>query len=254
MPFRDADAEVEAAAGRPIAEIFEQYGEAAFRDGERRVIARLLDEPPHVLATGGGAFMTPETRALIKAQGDLGLAEGRHRGAGPPGRPQGQPPAAGRQGPAGRCSPPRPRDRYPVYAEADIAVETGDTAAPGGRGRDPRRRWPSARGGDADAVSRDRAPSRLAGRPTRCVIGRGPDRRGRRARSRPLLKRPRLAVVIGRDRRAACTARGWPASLDGGRASTAQPWSIAPGEAAKSFAGLEELATRCWRWSSTAAT
>ena len=59
MPFRDADAEVEAAAGRSIAEIFEQYGEAAFRDGERRVIARLLDEPPHVLATGGGAFMHP---------------------------------------------------------------------------------------------------------------------------------------------------------------------------------------------------
>ena len=53
MPFRDADAEVEAAAGRPIAEIFAQYGEAAFRDGERRVIARLLAESPHVLATGG---------------------------------------------------------------------------------------------------------------------------------------------------------------------------------------------------------
>src|SRR5580700_9493300 len=67
MPFRDADAEVEAAAGRPIAEIFQQYGESAFRDGERRVIARLLAEPPHVLATGGGAFMNPETRALIKA-------------------------------------------------------------------------------------------------------------------------------------------------------------------------------------------
>ena len=67
MPFRDADVEVEAAAGRPIAEIFEQYGEAAFRDGERRVIARLLAEPPHVLATGGGAFMHPETRRLIAA-------------------------------------------------------------------------------------------------------------------------------------------------------------------------------------------
>ena len=51
MPFRDADAEVEAAAGRPIAEIFAQYGEPAFRDGERRVIARLLAEAPHVLAT-----------------------------------------------------------------------------------------------------------------------------------------------------------------------------------------------------------
>ena len=65
MPFRDADEEIEKAAGRTIAEIFEQRGEAEFRDGERRVIARLLDEPPHVLATGGGAFVHPETRALI---------------------------------------------------------------------------------------------------------------------------------------------------------------------------------------------
>ena len=65
LPFRDADNEVEAAAGRSISEIFAELGEAAFRDGERRVIGRLLDEPPHVLATGGGAFVNPETRALI---------------------------------------------------------------------------------------------------------------------------------------------------------------------------------------------
>jgi shikimate kinase len=65
LPFRDTDEEVERAAGRSVSEIFEELGEAAFRDGERRVIARLLDEPPHVLATGGGAFMNPETRRLI---------------------------------------------------------------------------------------------------------------------------------------------------------------------------------------------
>ncbi|MGI9168779.1 MAG: shikimate kinase, partial [Caulobacteraceae bacterium] len=65
MPFKDADAEIEAAAGRSIADIFAQYGEAAFRDGERRVIARLLDDPPHVLATGGGAFDDPATQRLI---------------------------------------------------------------------------------------------------------------------------------------------------------------------------------------------
>jgi shikimate kinase len=65
LPFRDADEEVERAAGRSVAEIFADLGEAAFRDGERRVIARLLDDPPHVLATGGGAFMNPETRQLI---------------------------------------------------------------------------------------------------------------------------------------------------------------------------------------------
>ena len=68
LPFRDADNEVEAAAGRSIPEIFAEMGEPAFRDGERRVIARLLDEPPHVLATGGGAFVNPETRALIKSK------------------------------------------------------------------------------------------------------------------------------------------------------------------------------------------
>src|SRR5512146_1117544 len=68
LPFRDADAEVEAAAGRSISDIFTELGEPAFREGERRVIARLLDEPPHVLATGGGAFMNPQTRKLIKSK------------------------------------------------------------------------------------------------------------------------------------------------------------------------------------------
>jgi shikimate kinase len=66
MPFRDADEEVERAAGRSISEIFAERGETEFRDGERRVIARLLDEPAHVLATGGGAFMNSDTRRLIR--------------------------------------------------------------------------------------------------------------------------------------------------------------------------------------------
>jgi shikimate kinase len=66
LPFRDADTEIETAAGCTINEIFERYGEPAFRDGERRVIARLLSEPPQVLATGGGAFIDPETRSEIK--------------------------------------------------------------------------------------------------------------------------------------------------------------------------------------------
>jgi shikimate kinase len=66
MPFRDADTEIERAAGRSVGELFTERGEAEFRDGERRVIARLLDQPPHVLATGGGAFMNEETRRLIK--------------------------------------------------------------------------------------------------------------------------------------------------------------------------------------------
>lgn len=67
MPFVDADEEIERAAQMSIPEIFEQFGEPYFRDGERRVIARLIDgaNPCKVLATGGGAFVNPETRALI---------------------------------------------------------------------------------------------------------------------------------------------------------------------------------------------
>ncbi|MGC9954436.1 MAG: shikimate kinase [Rhizomicrobium sp.] len=66
VPFRDADGEVEHAAGCTVEEIFARYGESAFRDCERKVIDRLLAEPPHVLATGGGAFIDPETRARMK--------------------------------------------------------------------------------------------------------------------------------------------------------------------------------------------
>jgi len=69
LPFRDADTEIEAAAGCSINEIFERFGEPAFRAGERKVIARLLRDPPHVLATGGGAFMDSETRAHIRENG-----------------------------------------------------------------------------------------------------------------------------------------------------------------------------------------
>jgi shikimate kinase len=126
MPFRDADAEVEAAAGRPISEIFEQYGEQAFRDGERRVIARLLAEPPHVLATGGGAFMSAETRRLIKERAisvwlkaDIDLLARRVA------RKSNRPLMAGKE--PIEVLEAQARDRYPLYAEADITVETGDT-------------------------------------------------------------------------------------------------------------------------------
>lgn len=66
VPFADADEEIEEAAGMRIADIFEIYGEEEFREGERKVMARLIDTGPSVLATGGGAFMNNETRALIK--------------------------------------------------------------------------------------------------------------------------------------------------------------------------------------------
>lgn len=69
LPFTDSDEAIEEAAKMPITEIFEKYGEAQFRDGERRVIARLMEHDRGVIATGGGAFVNAETRALILEKG-----------------------------------------------------------------------------------------------------------------------------------------------------------------------------------------
>ena len=69
LHFADADDEIEQAAQMSVSEIFETFGEPYFRDGERRVIARLLEGGPQVLATGGGAFVQPDTRALILERG-----------------------------------------------------------------------------------------------------------------------------------------------------------------------------------------
>ncbi len=122
-PFLDSDDEVTAAAGMDIPDIFATLGEPAFRLGERRVIARLLDEAPCVLATGGGAFMDAETRALIKARAvsvwiraDLEtLVERTARRADRPLLREGDPRAI-----LARLM----AERHPVYGEADIAVDS----------------------------------------------------------------------------------------------------------------------------------
>ena len=126
LPFRDADDEVETAAGRSIPEIFEQLGEPAFRDGERRVIARLLEGPPIVLATGGGAFMNAETRELIKTRSvsvwlkaDLPILAKRVA------RKESRPLLTGKDPMVVLTE--QAAVRYPAYAQADITVETGDT-------------------------------------------------------------------------------------------------------------------------------
>jgi shikimate kinase len=126
LPFKDADTEIEAAAGRSISEIFGQFGEATFRDGERRVIARLLEEPPHVLATGGGAFAQPGTRALIKAKAisvwlkaDLEVLARRVA------RRDHRPLLIGKD--PMEVLEAHVRDRYPAFEMADVAVETGDS-------------------------------------------------------------------------------------------------------------------------------
>jgi len=123
LPFRDADHEIEAAAGMTIPEIFAIHGEDHFRDGERRVIARLLQEGPIVLATGGGAFMNEETRQRIAEQGvsiwlkadlDILMRRVRKRTT----RPLLQNPD-----PEGTMR--RLMDlRYPVYATADITIDS----------------------------------------------------------------------------------------------------------------------------------
>src|SRR5687767_3147937 len=69
LAFVDADAEIEQAAGKPVPDIFREHGEAYFREGERKVIARLLESGPQVLATGGGAYMNEETRNNIAGRG-----------------------------------------------------------------------------------------------------------------------------------------------------------------------------------------
>jgi shikimate kinase len=125
VPFVDADHEIEAAAGKSIPDIFAEHGEPHFRDGERRVIARLLDNGNQVLATGGGAFMNSETRARIKERAvsvwlkaDLDLLMKRVSKRG--GRPllaNNNPEAVMRK---------LIEDRYPIYAEADITVESAD--------------------------------------------------------------------------------------------------------------------------------
>jgi len=125
MSFIDADHEIEQAAGCSIAEIFERHGEAAFRDGERRVIARLLDDKPHVLATGGGAFMDTRTRTLIRERAisvwlraDLDLLMRRV--------------SRRNDRPLLHVAEPRQKlaelmaQRHPFYAEADITVDSAD--------------------------------------------------------------------------------------------------------------------------------
>jgi shikimate kinase len=125
LPFIDADEEIETAAGCSISDIFALHGETAFRDGERRVIERLLKQPVAVLATGGGAFMDTRIRAAIKGSGisiwlkaDLETLWHRVR----------------RRSHRPLLNTPNPKEtlealmktRYPVYADADITVESSE--------------------------------------------------------------------------------------------------------------------------------
>ena len=127
LPFRDADAEIEEAAGRSVSDIFADLGEPEFRAGERRVIARLVGEGPLVLATGGGAYIDPDTRALLreravtiwlKADIDVLVKRVARRDTRPLLRDK---------DPAQVLSALAEK-RNPIYAEADIVVDTPDSA------------------------------------------------------------------------------------------------------------------------------
>nr|WP_309139745.1 3-dehydroquinate synthase [Siccirubricoccus sp. G192] len=126
LPFLDADTEIEAAAGQPITEIFSRYGEAHFRDGERRVISRLIAGPPVVLATGGGAFTDPRTRAAVRAAGAVSVwLKCRHatllrRVAGREHRPMFL------NADPGLVLDRLMTARHPLYAEADIVIACTD--------------------------------------------------------------------------------------------------------------------------------
>jgi shikimate kinase len=126
LPFKDADAEIELAAGRSVADIFAERGESDFRAGERRVIARLLRGPPVVLATGGGAFLNADTRRTIKEKAisiwlkadlDVLVRRVKRRDTRP----------LLRDGDPREVLERLAAERYPIYAEADLTVETSES-------------------------------------------------------------------------------------------------------------------------------
>lgn len=121
--FIDSDDEIEKAANLSVSEIFERYGEEHFRMGERRVLARLLAGPPMIIATGGGAFMDPETRALVQdcalsiwLRAELDVLV--HRTAGRGHRP------LLKKGNPREILARLIGERYPVYAKADLTIDS----------------------------------------------------------------------------------------------------------------------------------
>jgi shikimate kinase / 3-dehydroquinate synthase len=125
IDFVDSDAEIEAAAGMPICEIFAQHGEDFFRDGERRVIGRLLSKGPRVIATGGGAFMSEETRAKIAASGISVWLKADHDVLWRRVRKRSHRPLLQNDNPE-QTLRALIAQRYPVYALADVTVDSKD--------------------------------------------------------------------------------------------------------------------------------
>ncbi len=242
VPFVDADHEIEAAAGRSIEEIFETMGEQAFRDGERKIMQRLLGGPVQVIATGGGAFMNPDIRVTIKSQAisiwlDASIEILLRR--------------VGRRTNRPLLKNGDPRDvlirlmaeRNPVYAEADIRVESidGPPETTVERVIEALRKFVA--GASPRASEGDLATVRVELGSRGYDIRVGPhlyDRAG--ALVRPVLSGKRIIVVtdenVARDH--------WPRLSAGLAADGLEAPLIAlpPGETTKDFQHLEELLDR----------
>ena len=229
LPFRDSDTEIEAAAGRTVPELFSQFGEAHFRAGERRVVRRLLEGPPIVLATGGGAFIDPATRATVRQRGtSIWLRAPLHvlvrRVALRRTRPllaNGDPAAILRG---------LMLQRHPVYAEADIVVDCVDDLPD----QTTRR--------VASALAEYKPPRRLAVRNSSAayevLVGDGLLHRAG-ALLAPVLPQKRVVVVSD----TTVTALHGAALMEGLAATgfKADLLQVAPGEASKSLASFGSL-------------
>ncbi len=232
LPFRDSDTEIEAAAGRSVPELFSQFGEAHFRAGERRVLRRLLDGPPMVLATGGGAFMDPATRAAIRARGTsiwlratlpvllrrVSLRRNR------PLLAHGDPASVLRT---------LMEQRYPIYAEADIVVDCADDTPDQTTGRVARVL--------AAYVPPRRLSVRTSGGLYDVVVGDGLLRRAG-ALLAPVLPQKRVVVITD-----TTVAALHGAALVAGLAEAGFEHTVLevkPGEASKSLAVFGDLADR----------
>ncbi len=231
LPFRDADAEIERAAGMPITEIFARYGEPHFRAGERRVITRLLAGLPLVLATGGGAFADGATRAAIKASGAqtlwlrCSLPTLLRRVAGREHRPMflNADPA--------EVLTRLMAARHPFYAEADVTVSCSDESLDATTGK------------VQDALDAAVRPERLAvglgERSYEVLVG-----PGLRARAggliAPVLPARRVVVVTD----AAVGPLHLPAlraGLEAAGIAVLAEIAVPPGEASKDFGRLQEV-------------
>ena len=234
LPFRDADTEIEAAAGMPITEIFARYGEQHFRDGERRVIARLLSGPPIVLATGGGAYADARTRAAVRASGAVALwlrcrlPVLLRRVAGREHRPMFL-----------NADPTEVLERlsaarHPFYAEADIIVDCSDES--------PEQTTRRVADALAEWVPERRLPVALGERGYDILVG--PDLLARAgALIAPVLPARRCIIITDKN----VAAIHLPALREGlGAAGIAILAEIAvpPGEASKSMGVLETVLER----------